>query len=128
MSPKQEITGSFVKFDKALNEGSIPLRGILRQIDLSRQMVDALELIATLGSSRIKGVGAVEAAMIKFTPRGLFDWHSAELVAMLSFLPIVHARSGQVNITVGLDDNVGSLKKARVAAQDVKIERADLSA
>jgi hypothetical protein len=57
----------------------------------------------------------------------LFDWSSAELVATLSTLTVGHAVTDQVNITAKLSDNLGSLKIASVTAQDVKIERADLS-
>lgn len=128
VSPKLEITASFVKFDMPAYEGSIPLRGIVRGINLSWHIADAFTLIATLGPSRIEGIGAVEAAMIKLAPRGLFAWNSAELVAILSSLSTGHATSGEVNITAGLNDNLGSLKTARVTAQDVKFESADLSA
>ena len=128
VSPKLKITASFVKFDVPLTESLIPLRGIVRGIELSWDMADAFILSATLGPSHIENVGAVEAAKIKFTPRGLFDWNSAELVVMLSSLSIGHATSDEVNITAGLNDNLGSLETTRVTAKDVKIEGADLSA
>ena len=128
VSPKLEITASFVKFDMPAYEGSIPLRGIVRGVDLSWRMADAFTLTATLGPSHVEGAGALEAATIKFTPRGLLDWNSAELVAKFSSLTVDNATSGEVNITAGLSDNLGSLKTARITAQDVKIERAYLSA
>ncbi|MDB2529277.1 hypothetical protein N9X46_00905 [Paracoccaceae bacterium] len=128
VSPKLEITASFVKFDIPANEGSMPLRGIVRGIDLSWRRADAFTLTATLGPSHIEGLGALEAATIRFTPKGLFDWHTAELFAMLSSLTIGHAMFGEVNMTAGLSDSLGRLKTARITAQDLKIERADLSA
>ncbi|MDC3290827.1 hypothetical protein OAV03_01390 [bacterium] len=128
VSPKLEITASFVKFDISISKSSIPLRGIVRGVDLSWRMADAFTLTATLGPSHVEGAGALEAATIKFTPRGLLDWNSAELVAKFSSLRVDNATSGEVNITAGLSDNLGSLKTARIIAQDVKIERAYLSA
>ena len=127
VSPKLKITASFMKFGIPINKGLIPVEGFVRGIDLSWQIADGFRLSAKLGPSRIEGVGALKAATIKLTPRGLFDWSSAELVATLSTLTVGHAITDQVNITAKLSDNLGSLKIASVTAQEVKIERADLS-
>ncbi|MDB3948487.1 hypothetical protein N9370_01815 [Paracoccaceae bacterium] len=128
VTPKLEVTASFVKFDIPANKGSIPLRGVVRGIDFSWRMVDNIALIATLGPSHIEGVGALESAKIKFAPRGLLDWKSADLVAVLSSVKAGYSTAGEVKITVGLNDNLGTLKATRVTAQDVKIERGDLTA
>jgi len=127
VSPKLKITASFIKFGIPGDKDSIPLKGFVRGIDLSWKIADGFMLTATLGPSLIEGVGTLEAATIKFNPRGLFDWSSAELVATLSSLTVGHAVAGQVDITAGLNDNIGSLKIAHVTAQDVKIERAALT-
>ena len=68
VSPKLKITASFIKFDIPRNKVSIPVEGFVRGIDLSWQIADGFTLTATLGPSRIEGVGALEAATIKFTP------------------------------------------------------------
>ena len=128
VTPKLEVTASLVKFDIPRDESSIPIEGFARGLDLSWQIADGFKLSATLGPSRIEGVGALKAATIKLTPRGLFDWNSAKLVATLSTLTVDHAIADQVNITAELSDNLGSLKIAHVTAHDIKIESADLSA
>ena len=128
VSPKLQITASFIKFDIPGNKGSIPFAGFVRGVDLSWQIEDGFALTAKLGPSRIEGVGALEAVTIKVTPKGLFDWSSAELVATLSSLTVGHAIANQVDITAGLSDNLGSLKTAVMTAQGVKNERVDISA
>ena len=119
VSPKLKITASFMKFGIPINKGLIPVEGFVRGIDLSWQIADGFRLSAKLGPSRIEGIGALKAATIKLTPRGLFDWSSAELVATLSTLRVGHAITDQVNITAKLSDNLGSLKIASVTAQEV---------
>ncbi|MDA8542627.1 hypothetical protein N9K64_02395 [Rhodobacteraceae bacterium] len=128
VSPKLKITASFLKFDNLGNMDSIPLRGIVRGIDLSWKIADGFKLIAKLGPSRIEGVGALEAATVTFTPRGLFDWNSAELVATLSSLTVGHAIVEQVTVTAGLSDNFGSLERAVMTGMSVKNESVDISA
>lgn len=128
VSPKLEITAAFIKFDIPMNKGSAPLQGIVRGVDLSWKLADGFALIATVGPSRIEGIGALEAATIRLTPAGLFSWHSANLAGLVSSLSVPHFTAGQVNITANLSDNIGSIKTARIIGQDVKNKRADLSA
>ena len=128
VSPKLKITASFIKFDIPRNKVSVPVEGFVRGIDLSWQIADGFTLTATLGPSRIEGVGALEAATIKFTPRGLFDWNYAELLATLSFLTDGHVVAGQVDITAVLNDNLRSLETAVMTVQGVKNESANISA
>ena len=128
VSPKLQITASFIKFNIPGNKGLIPFEGFVRGVDLSWQIEDGFTLTAKLGPSRIESVGALKAATIKLTPRGLFDWSSAELVATLSSLTVGHAIANQVDITAGLSDNLESLKTAVMTAQGVKNERVDISA
>ena len=128
VSPKLKITASFIKFDIPENKGSIPFEGFVRGVDLSWQIEDGFTLTAKLGPSRIEGVGALKAATIKVTPKGLFDWSSAELVATLSSFKVGHAIADEVNITAGLSDNLGSLQTAVITAQGIKNERVDITA
>ena len=128
VSPTLKVTASFIKFGIPRNNDSIPVEGFVRGFGLSWQIADGFSLTATLGPSLIEGVGTLEAATIKFTPRGLFDWNSAELVATLSSLTVGHAIANQVDITAGLSDNLESLNTAVMTAQGVKNERVDISA
>ena len=127
VSPTLKVTASFIKFGIPRNNDSIPVEGFVRGFGLSWQIADGFSLTATLGPSLIEGVGTLEAATIKFTPRGLFDWNSAELVATLSSLTVGHAVAGQVDITAGLNDNLRSLETAVMTVQGVKNESADIS-
>ena len=86
VSPKLEITAAFIKFDIPINKDSAPLQGIVRGVDLSWKLADGFALIATLGPSRIEGIGALEATTIRLTPAGLFSWRSANLVGSVSSL------------------------------------------
>ena len=128
VSPKLKITASFIKFGISGNKGSIPLKGFVRGIDLSWKIADGFMLTATLGPSLIEGVGTLEAATIKFNPRGLFDWSSAELVATLSSLTYGHAVAGQVDIKAGLNDNLRILETVAMTLQGVNNESVDISA
>ena len=127
VSPKLEVTASFLKFDIAGIEGSGPIRGLVRGADFSWQIDNGFALVATFGPSRVEGFGGVQEIWLKFAPRGLFDWNSAELDGILSSVEYGQVTASQVKFSAELADNTRILKSASVYANTVNFNSATLS-